>query len=401
MRLVHCVTKKIKEFAQDVPQYAILSHTWEVEELSFALLSEHGPSRLVTKRKGWSKIDWACEQAIEDGLEYVWVDTVCIDKTSSVELSEAINSMYDYYKNASACYVYLFDVCSHRSEEECPTDQTVPFDGSRWFTRGWTLQELIAPLDMMFFDHHWNHLVTKTDALTELTKITGIDELFLYGGNLRLASIARIMSWASRRETTRKEDQAYSLLGLFGISMPMLYGEGDAAFIRLQKMLIETYDDQSVFAWDWPSSFCDAWWGVLAPAPSFFRNSGNIIPVSALHDLNELPSETAPATLTSRGVLFHACALHTTGKAETVGGLLQLRCVDIEKSKTMGPTQLGYASVRRSLETKGGDLAMDELSHSVEYQQDGLRINACVYQSDIGGAYNLSIFAHPHPVATA
>ena len=351
MRLLHCGTKEIKEFAQDVPPYAILSHTWDTEELSFALLSEKGPCDIVTCLKGWKKIEWACQQSIVDGYQYVWVDTVCIDKSSSVELSEAINSMYGYYCNAEVCYVYLSDVDADlitmlAADNEEPRDSTstcssghTGLGDSRWFTRGWTLQELIAPLEMTFYDHDWKQLTTKKSALEELATITGIDEIFLAGGNLRLASTARILSWAARRQTTREEDQAYSLLGLFNISMPMLYGEGSAAFLRLQKMLIETYDDESIFAWNYPMCPSLKWDGILAPSPDVFYNSGNMVPrwwllnqSSANTSQNIVSSISTPTTWTNRGLLFRECQSHDPLNSKIVKlGLIQLQCVDITR----------------------------------------------------------------------
>ncbi|OIW27820.1 hypothetical protein CONLIGDRAFT_551906, partial [Coniochaeta ligniaria NRRL 30616] len=175
--------------------------------------------------------------AFRDGLAYVWIDTICIDKSSSAELSEAINSMFKWYRNAAICYAYLSDVPQVRLEY------------SRWFTRGWTLQEMIAPQELRFYDANWDALGTKSDLLDRLCDITGVDTTALRGGNLRFFSVARKMSWASRRQTTREEDIAYCLLGIFDISMPLLYGEGSKAFIRLQEQIIKEYDDESLFAW--------------------------------------------------------------------------------------------------------------------------------------------------------
>ncbi|CAK7199467.1 hypothetical protein SEUCBS139899_002147 [Sporothrix eucalyptigena] len=141
MKLINCSTKRIEEFVQDIPAYAILSHTWEADELTFAMLLQGGPSEAVTKRQGWQKIEWSSSQALSDGLQYVWVDTVCIDKTSSVELSEAINSMYTYYREARICYVYLFDVCSRRTSalpgplQPCPPER-LPLVYTRLDTSG-------------------------------------------------------------------------------------------------------------------------------------------------------------------------------------------------------------------------------------------------------------------------
>ena len=172
--------------------------------------------------------------AVADGFDYIWIDTCCIDKTSSAELSEALNSMYRWYQEAEECYAYLADV-PHNSINRA-TGVTGPSWKSRWFTRGWTLQELIAPLSVIFLNSEWQEIGTKSNLQRDISEITGIPSSFLLGDDLRHASIAQRMSWASKRETTRIEDLAYYLMGLFGIYMPMLYGEGERAY-RLRRRL--------------------------------------------------------------------------------------------------------------------------------------------------------------------
>ena len=170
----------------------------------------------------------------------------CIDKTSSAELSEAINSMFRWYQNAAVCYAFLSDVPS------CLDSSAMKLNlaKSRWFTRGWTLQELIAPANLIFFSMDWNPLGTKSQIHNILSSITGIEKKFLNSENLELASIAKKMSWAASRKTSRIEDIAYSLLGIFDINMPLIYGEGKRAFKRLQEELLKTRtDDHSLFAW--------------------------------------------------------------------------------------------------------------------------------------------------------
>ncbi|KAI5981745.1 heterokaryon incompatibility protein-domain-containing protein, partial [Pisolithus albus] len=224
--------------------YAILSHRWwEVE------VAEEDE---VRQRAGYQKIIKSCEQAKKDGYEWLWVDTCCIDKRSSAELSEAINSMYRWYQNARVCYAYLNDVC----ESTCPTERDVnEFAESNgwpeWFVRGWTLQELIAPQEVQFFNKDWVHIDSKRHLASTLEDITGIPCEVLTGGLAgKRLSVAQIMSWAAERKTTRVEDRAYSLMGLFGVNMPMLYGEGKKAFRRLQLEIIREYCDQSIFAWN-------------------------------------------------------------------------------------------------------------------------------------------------------
>lgn len=253
--------------------YAILSHTWGEEELSF----QEWRSGVGREKAGYEKVARTCKQACRDRYDYAWVDTVCINKESSAELSEAINSMWQWYANAAVCYAYLSDVPA-----ECPIledrssidrfleidsddegmddanedleDANQPwirlFGRSRWFTRGWTLQELLAPREIYFFSKDWE-LVGRRDRLIHtLSDITGIDEFALSGTDHRdSVAIARKMSWAADRQTSRIEDRAYSLLGLFGINLPLLYGEGERAFIRLQEELVRTSTDHSILVW--------------------------------------------------------------------------------------------------------------------------------------------------------
>ncbi|KAI9863599.1 MAG: hypothetical protein M1813_003622 [Trichoglossum hirsutum] len=249
MRLIDCTTLHLEEFlGSDIPQYAILSHTWGKEELSFAEFNS-GQTASISK-EGYTKISLACRQALRHGLQYAWVDTCCIDKTSSAELSEAINSMFQWYKKSSVCYAYLSDVKSETFD--------MTFPQSRWFRRGWTLQELIAPPGVIFFDQDWHELGTKDEHATLLSEITGIDMNALCGvhyyqdgseAGLEAFPVARRMSWASNRETTRVEDTAYALLGIFNVNMPLLYGEGEKAFIRLQEEIIKHSNDESILAW--------------------------------------------------------------------------------------------------------------------------------------------------------
>jgi hypothetical protein len=243
MRLINCSTLQLEEFfGKNIPQYAILSHTWGDDEVSFADVP-FGQS--TTARAGYRKIEFTCVQARSDGLKYAWVDTCCIDKSSSSELSEAINSMFAWYKNSARCYVYLSDVSVANMNES--------FSRSRWFTRGWTLQELLAPLDVFFYDEQWSIMGTKYEHAEWISKITGIEAEALIsdmGGELCFFSVAKKMSWASHRQTTRQEDIAYCLLGIFDVSMPLLYGEGDRAFLRLQGEIIRRTNDDSILAWD-------------------------------------------------------------------------------------------------------------------------------------------------------
>ena len=157
-------------------------------------------------------------------MKYAWVDTCCIDKSSSAELSESINSMFKWYRQATTCYAYLEDVDTHDPADFKSPDSSL--SKSRWFRRGWTLQELVAPRNVTFYNAKWEKIGDKKDHVLELEAITGIDPDVLGGKAPQAVPIAWRMSWAADRETTRIEDVAYSLLGIFDINMPLLYGEG-------------------------------------------------------------------------------------------------------------------------------------------------------------------------------
>jgi hypothetical protein len=263
MRVLDTTSLEFREFP-DLPDepYAILSHRWGSEEVTF---KEYRKSRATIRhRAGYKKIAEFCHVAYERGFRYAWVDTCCIDKRSSAELSEAINSMYRWYANSNECHVFLDDYV--------PADPA-SFRSCEWFRRGWTLQELIAPEYCVFFTSAWDvighkhqfvamrcqckrdggasqaaHAAWGPDLLEDLASITRIDGQILRGTcGVRRASIAQRMSWASGRATTRLEDRAYSLLGIFGVSMPLLYGEGPGAFQRLQEEIIRRDHETSIF----------------------------------------------------------------------------------------------------------------------------------------------------------
>ncbi|KAL5592081.1 hypothetical protein FOVSG1_010970 [Fusarium oxysporum f. sp. vasinfectum] len=250
MRLINTTTLEVEEFFDvSIPEYAILSHTWGDGEVSLQDWADRKNRRF---KPGFQKIVWACAQAAKDQLGHVWVDTNCIDKSSSAELSEAINSMFRWYRRSAVCYVYLEDVPAMTLDECTKADSA--FRNARWFTRGWTLQELIAPPNVSFFSSNWTLIATKSELAPCITEITGIPWSCLLKGRLSKAhplrrySVAQRMAWASSRSTTRIEDQAYSLLGLFDISMPLVYGEGFEAFTRLLGEIIHKYADHSFFA---------------------------------------------------------------------------------------------------------------------------------------------------------
>ncbi|KAI9146852.1 HET-domain-containing protein [Paramyrothecium foliicola] len=270
MRLINVETGAFEEFiGRNIPEYAILSHTWGQEEVSFKMMT----SEPCYAKLGYQKIAMTCSLASKVALRYAWIDTCCIDKSSSAELTEAINSMFRWYKRSNVCYVFLSDL-----EASAPLEPA--FGQCRWFTRGWTLQELIAPHDVLFFDQDWNYRGSKQSLVGHISRITGISMAILEGTETLFdVVVAQRMSWAARRETTRVEDMAYCLLGIFNVNMPLLYGEEDKAFRRLQEEIIRSTSDLSIFAWVRPDTmhkpldttervFC----GVLAESPACFAD---------------------------------------------------------------------------------------------------------------------------------
>lgn len=224
----------VERYNDNIPRYAILSHTWgaDSEEVTFKDLIE-GTGK---NKDGYGKIEFCRKQAARDGLQFFWVDTCCIDKSSSAELSEAINSMFRWYQNAATCYVYLSDISIPEDAANfhlLPTTE-VAFRDSRWFRRGWTVQEVIAPTSVEFFSQQGHRIGSKRSLEPQIHEITGIAVGALRGEPLTVFGVEERFSWVERCEMKRKEDKAYSLLGIFDIQMPLLYGEGDAkAFARL------------------------------------------------------------------------------------------------------------------------------------------------------------------------
>ncbi|KLU82249.1 hypothetical protein MAPG_01323 [Magnaporthiopsis poae ATCC 64411] len=260
MRLLNTRTLQLEEFGDggdaSIPPYSILSHRWGREEVDFQGMQSEQRHHL----EGFQKLARFCALSREEGYWYGWMDTCCIDKSSSAELSEAINSMFRWYQDASICYAYLNDVTDPPCADQASIDAS--FRRSQWFERGWTLQELVAPDSVVFLNSEWQEMGTRTTLGPLLHSITGIHgELFKpsirrgYGLSalLRRYSIAQKLSWASRRKTTRVEDQAYCLMGLLDVNMPLLYGEGEKAFLRLQQVVMNQSDDASIFVWHNPT----------------------------------------------------------------------------------------------------------------------------------------------------
>jgi len=334
MWLIDTSSLQLKEFQTcPIGQYAILSHRWQEREVTFEEFRIQS-SNLFTSRpagrqqqQGLQKVRQFCLQARVRGLKYAWVDTCCIDKRSSAELTESINSMFKWYANAKECYIYMSDVDLNNTHAVSMTEPVIDsltdllkalpttqkpiqrpdvksklhrsrlpenFDRSSWFRRGWTLQELIAPSHALFFDTHWTYMGDKRNLASRISQATGIGEgLLLANRTLAEYSVAQRMSWAAHRMTTRPEDIAYCLLGTFDINMPLLYGEGKKAFLRLQEAIIQSSDDESIFAWTGIEPGSGA--GLLAPEPQAFSEAQHIEQVRSR-------SGQSPYSMTNKGL---------------------------------------------------------------------------------------------------
>ncbi|CAF3580719.1 unnamed protein product, partial [Fusarium graminearum] len=277
MRLINTQTLQLEFYHGGSRRYAILSHVWGNDEVTFQDMTSVDPAEALELDR-YSKLRESCKLARSLKLDYLWIDTCCIDKSSSAELSEAINSMFRWYAESTICLAFLQDVPPSESEEE----KKRAFRGSRWFSRGWTLQELIAPGKVIFYGQDWKPLGNRSELKDYIKLVTGISEELLDSTHhmmeikqrqLGQYSIAEKMYWAAGRETTRPEDIAYCLLGIFDINMPLLYGEGQIkAFKRLQEEIIKSTDDESIYAWRQPRYRVEGktYWSLLANSPSAF-----------------------------------------------------------------------------------------------------------------------------------
>lgn len=233
----------------------------EVEETS---TEDQSTARSLRARHGYQKILKIAEHCRVSQIGFFWIDTCCIDKSNGMEVSEAVLSAYKWYREATVCFVYLADV----PPTDALADRDSVFRRSWWFTRGWALVELLAPTARVWFDQDWNFIFPESPLISE---ITGIDAGYLEGANLELACVAKRMSWAAHRHTTKREDVAYCLMGIFGISMSVLYGEGpEKAFIRLQRKILKTTVDTSILAWGYDCPILDDSTRVLATSPNEF-----------------------------------------------------------------------------------------------------------------------------------
>jgi hypothetical protein len=199
--------------------------------------------------------------------------------------------MFRWYRAAQVCYAYLIDVPESEIDHYAIGSA---FRESKWFTRGWTLQELLAPRNVMFYNRGWVEIGNKRSLETLISAITKIEHLF----GFEKASIAQKMSWASKRETLREEDKAYCLLGLFGVNIQPMYGEGEKAFLRLQKEIMKVSDDESIFAWV-DDTLPNGTSGLLARSPAAFKDSWNI---------EFCPNgRSAPYLMTNKGLQITLC----------------------------------------------------------------------------------------------
>lgn len=361
MRLLNVDCYQLVEyFEPHIPRYAILSHRWKDEEVFYADIVNDD----YKHKAGFRKIGYACREAKEKKLDYLWVDTCCIDKTSSAELSEAINSMFRWYEKSTECYACLSDVVCTLGDDGIFLEQ---FQASAWFTRGWTLQKLLAPKHVYFFDRNWRHFGDKITLARHISTACGIDENVLRNpysiSRLRDFSVARKMSWAARRKTTRLEDQAYCLMGLFEVNMPLLYGEGRRAFVRLQEEISKSSPDLSILAWKQPLYALDeaSLFGLsndlLANSPADFVDCGRIVPSPQLDGLSD---DLPIFTWTSRGLSIDQPTLLTTWPNSSSNEILlclgcredntitKAICLKLVAVRTNGYYQVGWRSDERA-----------------------------------------------------
>lgn len=270
MYLINAETRRLEyHIGANIPAYSILSHRWRDGEVDHQTFQT---SHQGVNLRGFAKIVAACEQSIKHKIRYTWIDTCCIDKTSSAELTESINSMFEWYEKAEVCFAFLDDVGPDPRE---PSRALI--ENSEWMKRGWTLQELLAPKRVKFYASDWSEIGTRDALASKLSRATAISQTYLrdipseYSRQAPLllrASMGERMSWAARRETTRKEDEAYCLLGLFGVNIPLIYGEGSKAFIRLQEEILRHSFDPTLLAWGMLGADGDPIMPVEAPDPN-------------------------------------------------------------------------------------------------------------------------------------
>ncbi|KAL8959902.1 MAG: hypothetical protein Q9193_003308 [Seirophora villosa] len=281
------------------PDYAILSHRWGKTEVTFQMLTSLDWRKSNLDTDQMKKIREACKKARdrEPPIEWLWCDTCCINKNNSEELTTSLNAMFEWYHKATVCYAYLKDVDWDPIRKQISKSVDMPSQESVWFERGWTLQELVAPRYMEFFDRNWNFMGTRDGLSDKLQSVTGIAKDYLTGAaSFKQASVATRIGWMAGRTTFEIEDIAYSMLGLLDISIPIYYGEGVKAFTRLQRTLMENSSDESLFAWTTPANgltcyrkddktpiWAPSRWGLLAPSPDCFSTYRDLVVLPDLY----------------------------------------------------------------------------------------------------------------------
>ncbi|KAG1875820.1 hypothetical protein F4604DRAFT_1581727, partial [Suillus subluteus] len=251
-RIRECVKKELK--------YAVLSHRWlpDNQEPLYHQVSKE--PKEVADGPGWKKLERFCHTAkVVHNCEFAWSDTCCIDKPSSSELEESIRSMFRWYRNSHVCIAFLSETADLAALQLQETGKSGEKAVDAWFERGWTLQELIAPLQIKFYGANWKPLIqgstndrNNRDSKVIMEKISTLTDIHMDDLESFTPGIDRVpekMLWASRRRTTRIEDRAYSLVGIFDISIMIVYGEGKRAFFRLIEEVIKRYDKWDVFLW--------------------------------------------------------------------------------------------------------------------------------------------------------
>nr|OQO19651.1 hypothetical protein B0A51_16632 [Rachicladosporium sp. CCFEE 5018] len=314
MRLFNTGTYEVGEPEYAIIQrYAILSHRWHAKEISYQHLESAEKIAESINLPHFAKIRSACAKAASLGYQWLWIDTCCINKQDNAELTESLNSMYKWYRQASECLIYLSDVDHTVAKGPTPFAVAAADESevreSQWFTRGWTLQELLACKTARFYDVNWDEIGTKDTLAPDLQRITHIEAGYLdHRKSLQLASIATKLSWVCDRITTRPEDRVYSLVGLFDVYLPIQYGEGlKKAFRRLQLELLTT-PDESLFAWtlpgpSWepPPGYDSDEYGLLAPSIECFGKSGG---VTHVNKEDYRPRSAAGYSMVQTGVMF-------------------------------------------------------------------------------------------------
>ncbi|KAJ0108769.1 hypothetical protein J7T55_011260 [Diaporthe amygdali] len=349
MRLLSTKTLEVVSINEDeIPPYAILSHTWGKDEVTLQdmqgfgvkMLSTASRMNLLKAKQGLQKVLNAAKLSASEGYDWIWIDTCCIDKTSSAELSEAINSMYRWYQDSEICYVYLADTTVGDEELQNSSDDFLSFYSKDWSFIGKSNEDHI---------------------MRPLAEATGIDIGVLSGDIVtQEVSVANRMRWASKRKTTRQEDMAYCLMGLFSVNMPLLYGEGRArSFIRLQIEILQATDDQTIFAWSAPpgEKYHREASGLLAESPEYFQDSPSMYPMPNWYQ----PESSTPWSMTNRGLMvqlyLRASRSGTNAKGESADDFVAVLdcCADIKRRDQSGREWIHEYSPAISLRRLWGD----------------------------------------------